>query len=169
MKQLEVGFSPLCLKASELIHEFQHYVYLDQHKMLDASEEESELFRKEHGSIMEETALRKQITILKKYKKVAPPEIPMIAFKVGAWKNGRQCKFRFIKEYRQETEALIDGLVHQYEEAIELVKEDTGASKYNEESDKSDCQMNETISKALNLPIDVSLDKNQFETTSVCF
>jgi len=169
MKQLEVGFSPLCLKASELIHEFQHYVYLDKHKMLEASDEESELFRSKHGGIMEETAFRKQIAVLKTYKKVAPLRIPMIAFKIDAWENGGRCTFRFLKESQQATETLIDGLVKQYEEAIELAKLDTGASRYNEESDRMDCQMNETISQALNLPIDVSLDKDQFKTTSVYF
>jgi len=44
-EQPEVGFAPLCLKAPELAHEFQHYIYLKQHEMMHASEEESELFR----------------------------------------------------------------------------------------------------------------------------
>lgn len=169
MEQSEIGFAPLCLKASELVHEFQHYVYLNEHEMIGAPEEESELFRENHGSLMEEMAFRKQVNVLQKYKKVADPEIFLITFKVDTWENGRTCKFAIIKEYRQKTEDLINRLVRQYEEAIELATEDASASKYKEESDKHDCEINEAISKALNLPIDVRSDKSHFKTISVCF
>ena len=169
IEQSEIGFAPLCLKASELVHEFQHYLYLNEHEMIGAPEEESELFRKNHGSLMEEKAFRKQINVLQKYKKVADPEIFLITFKVDSWENGRTCRFTTIKEHRQKTDDLIDSLVRQYEEAIELAKEDASASKYEEESDKHDCEINEAISKALNLPIDVRLDKSHFKSISVCF
>jgi hypothetical protein len=168
IEQSEIGFAPLFLKASELVHEFQHYVYLNEHGMIGVPEEESELFRENHGGLMEEEAFRKQVNVLQKYKEVADPETFLITFKVDAWENGRKCKFAIIKEHRQKTADLIDRLVRQYEEAIELAKEDASASKYNEESDKHDCEINEAISKALNLPIDVRLDKTHFKTISVC-
>ena len=117
---------------------------------------------------MEEIAFRKQIDILEKYKKVAPPKVSIIALKVEEWKNDGSFRIN-IKKYLQETENLINGLVQQYEMAIELVKEDTDASKYTEESDKNDCRVNEAISKALNLPIDVNLGKTRYKTASFCF
>jgi hypothetical protein len=164
----DVGFAPFFLKAAELVHEFQHYDYLKKNKMLGVSEAESDLFAKEHGSEMEKMAFRRQIAVLQRYKEFAVPETFIITFRIDVWRNDGSCSIK-PKEYRLKTEGLIDGFVRQYEAALNLVKEDTGASKYAEESDRSDAQTNEAISKALNLPIDVNLDKTHYQRFTFAF
>ena len=169
IQSFEVGFAPIFLKAGELFHEFQHHEYLKKNRMLGVSENELDLFSKQHGSEMEEIAFRKQIEILKRYKKIAPSAISIITFKAFAWKNDGNCTIKPKQYTGLRTEDIIDGFIQQYETAIALVKEDVSASKYTEESDETDAQINKEISRALDLPIDVNQDRSRYKEIKLYF
>ena len=164
----DVGFAPSFFKAAELFHEFQHYEYLKDNKMLGVAETELDPLREQHGSEMEELAFRRQIEILGRYKEVAPSEILIITFKVFDWKNSGNCTIK-PKEYRLRTKGVIDGFIQQYKTAIDLVKKDASGSKYTEESDKNDVQTNQEISRALKLPMDVNQDESYYNKIEVRF
>lgn len=165
---VEVGFAPPFLKAGELFHEFQHYKDIKDNNLLGASESALNDFSDQHRSEMEEKAFTEQIKILNRYKKVSPPVVSIITFKVIAWKNNGDCTIK-AKKYPLKTKGVIDGLIKQYKGQIDLVREDTSGTKYTEESDKNDVESHLEISRALNLSVDLNKDESYYKKVKVSF
>jgi hypothetical protein len=69
LQSSDAGFALPFMKAGELFHELSHFNYLKENGMINASETESNAFKQQHGSEMEEIAFRKQIEVLEHYKK----------------------------------------------------------------------------------------------------
>jgi len=165
---VEVGFAPSFLKAGELFHEFQHYKDIKDNNLLGASESALDHFSEQHRSEMEEKAFREQIKILNRYKKVAPPVVSIIAFKVIAWKNNGDCTIK-PKKYTLKTKGVIDDFIQKYKGQIDLVRKDISGTKYTEESDKTDGESHLEISRALNLSIDLNKDESYYKKVKVSF
>lgn len=157
----ETFFIPSFLTVATLIHEFNHYKFFSDHKLLGAPKEKQEEFNKQFGSELEKRAFTKEISFLKRCKEVLPKNFPVYVPTNIEWSYDGTFINPKIKVISVNRSKMIDTYIKYYENEIRsYLDQTTNKNNYDSESQKNAIKTHKVTSKNLRIPLKIRQSKN---------
>jgi len=157
----ETFFIPSFLAVATLIHEFNHYKFFNDHKLLGAPKEKQVEFAEQFGSELEKRAFTEEISFLKRCKEVLPKIFLVYFLKNIEWSYDGTPKKINIKKILVNRSEMIDDHIKYYENVIEsCLDQTTNKNNYDSESLKNAIKAHRATSKNLGLPLKIKQPKS---------
>ena len=162
--------APIWKLGSELIHEYDHFQFSKENKIIGVPEETRKQFDEQTASQREKRAFLSQIDFLKHSKSKIPYDTPINFIRVKRWTNNgnvQNKKKACLTESLVYRNTLIDSIDYCISDLEGVITKIDAGQNYDKVSDKENFRKSTQYVKALSLPIRLNSKQKDYQLIEV--
>ena len=156
--------SPVWKLGGELIHEYDHYQFSEENRIIGISEESRKKFDKKTTAQREKRALLRQIEFWEHCKFFVPSNTRLNFIRVTKWLDNGNIRYKksVLTEHLAPKEELVGSIDDAIKQVLTVISSITSGKNYDEFSDKQNFGTGERYVEALSLPIKLDINEKDY-------
>jgi hypothetical protein len=155
--------TPAWKLGGELVHEHDHFLFLNEHDMIGKGKDKSDDFKEKHAKEIEKKAYSRQLDFLSKCKDNVPPLTLTYRIEKMQWaRDGRpltDLSTPITKLTTEDMQKSIEQAIHGYSE---VAREVESGGNYDDSVDENNVQTNSEMERIMSLPTKLDAKKKGY-------